>query len=245
MPLIILVPILAVAAVGGYYYGRGTKKPVEETALRRAQDTAREATGKAKGWLGKLGIGRRKKEAQRFREWAAGLPGGTKAFAAWLEGLSPQQAETLAQRVASFGSGLKVNLAWLLDGQMDTDPELKQQLVPLCYRQAWIAAAPIVVVACSVPTRGGVGGYADSRLVDVTIAVDHLTLAAAAEGLGTCWIGAFENEGLKTLLDMPADANVVAVTPLGYPESPISVPTKERRPLDETTSWDRWGPHDA
>jgi nitroreductase len=125
------------------------------------------------------------------------------------------------------------------------DHALRRQLVPLCFRQAWIADAPIVVVACSVPTKGGIGGYADSRLVDVAIAVDHLTLAAAAEGLGTCWIGAFDNEGLKALLDIPPEANVVAVTPLGYPRSPVSSPAKQRRRLDEITSWDRWGPHDA
>jgi len=143
MPLIILLPILAVAAVGGYYYGKVAKKPVEETVLRQAQDTAKEATGRARGWLGRLRIGRRKKEAGRFREWAAGLPGVTKAFAAWLEGLSPQEAETFAQRVASFGSGLKVNLAWLLDGQMDTDPELKPQVekAMALYCQAYWKAA--------------------------------------------------------------------------------------------------------
>jgi nitroreductase len=120
------------------------------------------------------------------------------------------------------------------------DADLKQKLIPLCWRQAWIAGAPVVIVACGLPTRGGIGGYADSRMVDVTIALDHLSLAAAAEGLGTCWIGAFDNEGLKTLLGIPPDVNVVAVMPLGYPQSPVTSPTKQRKPLDEMIAHDGW-----
>jgi hypothetical protein len=132
---LITVLILAGAAVGGYYYGKSAKEPVKETA--------REATSRVKRWLLKLGIGRRKKEAQRFREWVASLPGVPKAFTTWLEGLSPQEAETFAQRVASFGSGLKVNLAWLLDEQMDNDPELKQEVekAMALYCQAYWKAA--------------------------------------------------------------------------------------------------------
>jgi nitroreductase len=122
------------------------------------------------------------------------------------------------------------------------EAETRAKLARLCFGQSWIADAAIVVVACGVPTRGGIGGYASSRLVDVAIAVDHLTLAAAAEGLGTCWIGAFDNDGLKELLGIPAEADVVAVTPLGYPQSAVASPAKHRHPMDRIVSWGRWGP---
>ena len=58
-------------------------------------------------------------------------------------------------------------------------------------------------------------------MADVTplIALDHLTLAAAAEGLGTCWIGAFEEAQVKRLLEIPPHVKVVAMMPLGYPAS--------------------------
>ena len=73
------------------------------------------------------------------------------------------------------------------------------------------------------------GGHGNSAEIDVAIAIDHLTLAAAAEGLGTCWIGAFDEAGVKNLLAVPQQAKVVALTPLGFPTSPDLI-----HPLDET-----------
>ena len=54
-------------------------------------------------------------------------------------------------------------------------------------------------------------------LVDTSIVVDHLTLAARAEGLGTCWIGSFNGPAMKQFFSLPDDIDVCAVTPLGYP----------------------------
>lgn len=53
--------------------------------------------------------------------------------------------------------------------------------------------------------------------IDLAIALDHLTLAAVAEGLGTCWIGAFDESKVKELLDVPAEAKIVAMMPVGFP----------------------------
>lgn len=104
------------------------------------------------------------------------------------------------------------------------DEDLKEKLVPLAGRQVFIAEAPIVIVACGSNINYNRGGYMGdmSVLVDVAIALDHLTLAARAEGLGTCWIGSFDNSGIKGLLRIPSEANVVALTPLGYPRGIFS-----------------------
>ncbi len=77
-------------------------------------------------------------------------------------------------------------------------------------------------------------------IVDVAIAVDHLTLAARAEGLGTCWIGSFDNARLKEFFDLPEDVNVVALTPLGYPEGDPFTDPEGRLPLEEFVMWDTW-----
>jgi nitroreductase len=53
--------------------------------------------------------------------------------------------------------------------------------------------------------------------VDATIALDHLILAAADLGLGTCWVAAFNPAAVKEILRLPADMEPVAFTPLGYP----------------------------
>jgi len=114
---------------------------------------------------------------------------------------------------------------------------LKDELVPLAGGQKFIAEAPIVVVACGIDIRHNRGGYMGdmSMLVDVAIAFDHLTLAARAEGLGTCWIGSFDNNGIKDLLKIPQDANVVALTPLGYPRGVFAEPGP-RKGLKEIVS---------
>ncbi len=79
-----------------------------------------------------------------------------------------------------------------------------------------------------------------SILVDVAIAVDHLTLAARAEGLGTCWIGSFDNGGIKKFLRVPDDFQVVALTPLGYPEGNPFVETTNRLSLGQLACEEEW-----
>jgi nitroreductase len=74
----------------------------------------------------------------------------------------------------------------------------------------------------------------------VNSAFTHLVLAARAEGLGTCWIGDFENEKVKEILEIPEDWQVVAVTPLGYPNWDAFQETDRRKPMREITSLDKF-----
>ena len=101
------------------------------------------------------------------------------------------------------------------------DAGLHAQLAQAAHNQSWMADAPMIVVACGWPQQAyqRMGGNGNSVDIDVAIALDHLTLAAVAEGLGTCWIGSFAEGQVKQLLGIPAEAKVVAMTPLGYPAS--------------------------
>ena len=97
------------------------------------------------------------------------------------------------------------------------DPQTRQALAKACHNQAFVAQAPVVIVACSTnPTRLMASGQ-PTAAVDLAIAVDHITLVATELGLGTCWIGAFDAPAVAKLLAVPADAVVVHVLPLGYP----------------------------
>ena len=74
--------------------------------------------------------------------------------------------------------------------------------------------------------------------IDLAIAVEHLALAAAAEGLGTCWVGAFYEDKAREILGIPDTARVVSLLAMGYPaEQPAARP---RKALEEIVAWEKW-----
>ena len=120
------------------------------------------------------------------------------------------------------------------------DKELKEKLARASAGQFFIAKAPIIVIGCGFPDKcyARMGRYMKSWSVDVTIALEHLILQAQEEGLGTCWIGSFEEEEVKAILNVPEEVKVLALTPLGYPDE---VPRfRGRKSLDEIISYDRY-----
>jgi nitroreductase len=128
-----------------------------------------------------------------------------------------------------------------------SDAELRRKLSVAAHDQLWMAEAPVTVVGCGLPDQAykHMAGYGNSADIDVAIALDHLTLAAVADGLGTCWIGSFDEQQVKRLLEIPPQAKVVAMTPLGYPSSPDLIhPLAEadRKPADEIFSTERYVP---
>lgn len=126
-----------------------------------------------------------------------------------------------------------------------TDPDLRQAVAHAARDQMWMAPAPVTVVACGYPDRAypRMAGRYNSVEIDVAIALDHLTLAAVAEGLGTCWIGAFNEEKVRAILGIPNEVRVVAMTPLGYPASAELIhppPADYRKPEPEVIGENRF-----
>jgi nitroreductase len=113
-----------------------------------------------------------------------------------------------------------------------TDAALRRRLAAAAREQMWMADAPVIVVGCGLAEQAykKMGGDGNSIDVDLAIALDHLTLAAVAEGLGTCWIGAFDEQAVKVLLRVPPSVKIVAMTPVGYPASAgLNKPAPESR----------------
>ena len=125
-----------------------------------------------------------------------------------------------------------------------SDPALKEEVARAANGQDFIAQAPVIVIGCGFPDNAykKMGGYGNSVDVDIAIALDHLTLAATAEGLGTCWIGAFDETEVKRLINAPASVKIVALTPLGHPASPDllrEVDQGKRKAANEVFARDR------
>jgi nitroreductase len=120
------------------------------------------------------------------------------------------------------------------------DPEIRKQLVPACAGQQFVGDAPVTICACAVESEawGGMGGYWSAAAVDVTIALEHMILAAAAEGLGTCWIGKFVEDEVRKVLGIPEGVKPIALTPLGYPAREAK--PRPRKPLSEIVCFDRF-----
>lgn len=111
------------------------------------------------------------------------------------------------------------------------DAERRRALSLAAGGQAHLAQAPVVIAAvATLPDyvmRCGVPAYA----VDLAIAVDHITLAAADQGLGTCWIGAFSQDEARQVLGVPAEYRIVTLLPLGF--SAQTDKAKTRKAIDE------------
>jgi nitroreductase len=107
------------------------------------------------------------------------------------------------------------------------------------YGKDWFVQPPLVICACGLKEKGWKRQDGKSYVdVDVAIAMDHLILAATNEGLGTCWVGAFDPDAAREVLGLPDDVEPIAFTPLGYAaDEPKPI---KRRPLDELMRYERW-----
>ena len=107
------------------------------------------------------------------------------------------------------------------------------------YPSPWFVQPPLVIGVVGLPKENWVRrdgrNYVD---VDSAIVMDHITLAAADLGLGTCWIGAFNPGKAKSNLNLPRKAEPIAFTPLGFPADEPG--EKKRKPLEELVCYDTW-----
>jgi len=116
-----------------------------------------------------------------------------------------------------------------------TDEDRKAKLVKASGDQKFIARVPVVLIFCSHPARAaerykerGIHLYA---VQDASIACTFAMLAACALGLGTVWIGAFNEDQVWRIIGSPDGQIPVAMLPIGYPEKKTYV--RKRRPIEE------------
>ena len=90
------------------------------------------------------------------------------------------------------------------------NPELKQRLVPACSHQRFVRDCAFFIAGVADPTLKW-------HMVDITIALTQFALQAVELGYGTCWIGAFDEDHVKRILNIPMDKKVVICMTLGKP----------------------------
>ena len=118
------------------------------------------------------------------------------------------------------------------------DAKTRKKLVPAAYNQAFVGEAPVVIACCAGNAEYIMRCGQTAYPIDVAIAIDHMTLQAVEEGLGTCWIGSFYEDQVKAVLNIPDNVRVVELLVLGYPADKPK--PKNREPLDNIACYDKW-----
>jgi nitroreductase len=119
----------------------------------------------------------------------------------------------------------------------------KENLAALadCYPGDWFRSAPAVIAVCALPSKAWKRRHYDDRSyadVDAAIAADHMALAAADIGLGTCWVGAFDPKAVRSVLNIPRSAEPLIMLTLGHPAEKGR--PKTRKPLDKLVRRENW-----
>ena len=118
----------------------------------------------------------------------------------------------------------------------------KKKLAEAAYNQNWIMEAPVIMVVCTninrTAIRYGERGRTLYCIQDTAAAIQNILLAAYTMGYGTCWVGAFNEQKVKEILNIPRDIRPVALITIGIPaERPTPPP---RIPLERLTHMERY-----
>ncbi len=122
------------------------------------------------------------------------------------------------------------------------DKNKKASIANACLEQSWIASAPLLIVVCNQHSKatslyGKLGKM--FSIQDCAIISSYLQLLAVDNGLGSCWIGAFDNEAVQNILQIPEDIDPEIILALGYPAE--EMPQRNRSEIEYLTFFEKWG----
>ena len=118
------------------------------------------------------------------------------------------------------------------------DETARRRLAKAAGGQLWVAEAPVIIAACGTETDQVMLCGQHRYNINISIAVTHMILEAYELGLGACWLGMFEEDRVKEILDIPEYVRVVAVIPLGYPAEDVR--PRPRKSLREIVSYEKY-----
>jgi nitroreductase len=120
-----------------------------------------------------------------------------------------------------------------------SDTEIKNKLIDQASpKQTFLKQAPIIFAACALNPDYVMRCGHPAYLIDLAIVLEHIALQAVREGLGTCWIGSFDEAKAKNVLNVPAAVRIVELMSLGHYDSLPAA--RERKPLQDLYTWQAW-----
>ena len=119
------------------------------------------------------------------------------------------------------------------------NPDRIEKLVDLATpHQQFLKQAQIIIAACALNPAYVLRCGHPAYLIDLAIVLDHVALQAVREGLGSCWIGSFDESKAKSVLKVPDPVRIVELMSLGYYDR-LPDP-RERKPLSDLYKWESW-----
>ena len=119
------------------------------------------------------------------------------------------------------------------------DAAIREKLVSAANNQIFVGQAPVVIACCTTEGNYTMRCGQPAGAIDVAIAIDHMTLAAVELGLGTCWIGSFYPDQVRSILKIPEYIQIVELLTLGYPDERPE--PKPRLELNQICYYNTWG----
>jgi nitroreductase len=119
------------------------------------------------------------------------------------------------------------------------DPSVRARIASEAAGQQFLAQAAAIIACCAETDGRTMRCGQPAYPIDVAIAMDHLGLVAAAEGLGTCWIGSFDEGTVRKILGIPGPVRVVQLMSLGVPVDPSPV-WKQRLERSQIVRYESW-----
>ena len=108
------------------------------------------------------------------------------------------------------------------------DPAVRKRIAEICLKQEWMAEAPVHIIIVAEPEKGkwfyGLRGEKLYTVQGCSAAAQNMLLAAHSLGLGSCWVGAFDEESLRSAVFMPQEVRPQAVITIGYPDEVVPEP---------------------
>jgi len=123
------------------------------------------------------------------------------------------------------------------------DEGKRKSIAEACLQQFWMAKAPVHIIICSEPEKAkrfyGIRGERLYSIQNCAAAVQNMLLAANSVGLGACWVGAFDEDKVSSVLGIPNYARPQAVIPIGYPAEKVPYPMQYQ--LENLVFMEAWG----
>jgi nitroreductase len=122
-----------------------------------------------------------------------------------------------------------------------TDRAMRKRLVRAAGNQSFVEEAAAVLVCLANPEESSSVGPFGGFLIDLAIAIENMVLTAWDLGIGSCWIGAYDEKKVKELFDVPRHLRVMSLLTMGYPDEGAG--GKHRKALDEIIHYEKYGQH--